>query len=37
MIKLSNEGVSQVEIGWRLGFPHSTVDTVIKNKKKNSC
>jgi DNA-binding IclR family transcriptional regulator len=32
--KLGDEGVSQAEIGRRLGFPPTTVNTVIKNKKK---
>jgi hypothetical protein len=34
MIKLSDEGVLQAEIGWRLGFSHTAVNTVIKNKQK---
>jgi hypothetical protein len=31
MIKLSDEGVSQAAIGRRLGFPRTTVNTVIEN------
>ncbi|XP_061493779.1 tigger transposable element-derived protein 1-like, partial [Rhineura floridana] len=34
MIKLSEEGVSQAEIGRRLGFTRTTVNTVIKSKEK---
>jgi transcriptional regulator len=32
MIKLSDEGVSQAELGRRLSFSRTTVNTVIKNK-----
>jgi IS30 family transposase len=35
IVKLSDEGVSQAEIGRRLGSLRTTVNTVIKNK--NSC
>jgi hypothetical protein len=36
MINLSDEGVSKAEIRQRLGFPHPTVNTVIKSSiKKN--
>jgi hypothetical protein len=34
MIKLSDEGVLQAETDRRLGFSHTTVNTVIKNKQK---
>jgi hypothetical protein len=32
MMELSHESGSQAEIGQRLGFPCTTVNTVIKNK-----
>jgi hypothetical protein len=32
VIELKGEGVSQAEIGWRLGFLRTSVITVIKNK-----
>jgi hypothetical protein len=32
MIKLSNEDVLQAKMGRRLGFPPTSVNTVIKNK-----
>lgn len=34
MIKLSDEGLNQAEIGRRLGFPRTTVHTVIKSRQK---